>query len=155
VVDTNASLALASGVQLVEVEVDMRLGKIRATRSWSGIHAGVIRQPVLARSQVKGGVIQGLGYALYEERLIDPGTGRLATHNLEDYRIPGMGDIPEMEVHFDEGGFETVPGRSVGIAELATVSVAGALANAVFHATGWRPMQLPLRADRVLQGVKA
>jgi xanthine dehydrogenase YagR molybdenum-binding subunit len=58
-------------------------------------------------------------------------------------------------VHFDEGGFETVPGRSVGIAELATVAVSGAVANAVFHATGWRPMQLPLRADRVLQGVKA
>jgi xanthine dehydrogenase YagR molybdenum-binding subunit len=110
---------------------------------------------VLAASQVRGGVIQGLGAALYEARLLDPSTGGLVSANLEDYRIPGIGDAPEMAVEFDEGGFEHVNGQGIGLAELVTVPVAASIANAVRAATGWGPRTLPLRPDRVLAALGA
>lgn len=153
--DTNVSKALTSAVQVAEVEVDSRLGKVRVTRFWSGIGCGKVVVPKVAMSQAMGAIIQGVGYALYEERRIDPTTGRLLSAGLEDYRIPGIGDTPEMTVHFDEGGFEDVRGRAVGMAELATVGVSATLGNALHHATGWRPTSTPFRVDRVLQGLRA
>ncbi|MBW3670295.1 MAG: molybdopterin-dependent oxidoreductase, partial [Acidobacteria bacterium] len=79
---------------VAEVEVDTRLGKIRPLRVWSALAVGRIFVPALARSQVYGGVIQGLGYALYEAKQIDLRTGHNLTANLEDYKIPGIGDSP-------------------------------------------------------------
>lgn len=121
--------------------------------SWLGIGVGRIVAPVLARSQAEGGVIQGIGYALYEERRLDPRAGFLLTAGLEDYRIPGIGDIGPIHVHFDEHGYEKVPGHNVGLGELVTLTPAAAIANAVFHATKWRPSVLPIRPDRVLEGL--
>ncbi|MDP2312972.1 MAG: molybdopterin-dependent oxidoreductase [Pseudomonadota bacterium] len=144
---------LPGAVQLTEVEVDTRLGRVQARRVWLGLGVGRIWVPALARSQAEGGVIQGLGLALYEERRLDPRTGRGLTIGLEDYRLPGIGDIPEIEVHFEERGFEHVNGGGVGLAELATVPAAASVANAVHAATGWRPLELPIRPDRVLGGV--
>ncbi|MGB0385920.1 MAG: molybdopterin-dependent oxidoreductase [Ardenticatenaceae bacterium] len=137
-----------------EVEVDMLLGKVRVLRVWEGIAAGKIYAPKLARSQVHGAVIQGIGYALYEERNLDPTTGTILNLGLEEYRIPGIGDIPEIEVYFYEKGFEHAKGGGVGFSEVATVPVAASIGNAVFHATGRRHYELPIRPDRVLQGVK-
>ena len=77
----------------------------------------------------------GLGYYLF-----DKVTGNNLTSNLQDYRIPGIGDMPEIEVAFTEGGFEHVKGKGVGMSELATMPIAAAVANAVFDATGWRPL---------------
>ncbi|MDC0673234.1 molybdopterin-dependent oxidoreductase [Nannocystis radixulma] len=145
---------VAGALQIIEVEVDTRLGRIRVLRSHTGVAAGRIVAPALARSQVLGGVIQGIGYALYEERRLDPRSGTLLTAGLEDYRITGIGDIGELDVHFVEDGYERVNGRSVGLAELVTVAPAAAIGNAVAHATGFRPRELPLRPDRVLQGVR-
>ena len=142
------------GVQVSEVEVDMRFGVIRVLRVWGGFAAGRIVVPTLAISQVHGGVIQGIGYTLFEERLRDPLTGQLLSTNLTDYRLPGIGDTPEIEVHFHEDGFEYVPGGSVGLAEITTIAAAASIGNAVYHATGWRPRDLPLRPDRVLAGIK-
>lgn len=146
---------VAGAVQIAEVEVDTRLGRIRVLRAHTGVAAGHIVAPALARSQVLGGVIQGIGYALYEERRLDPRTGVLLSGGLEDYRIPGIADIGRLDVHFVEDGYDRVNGRSVGLAELVTVAPAAAIGNAVAHATGWRPRELPLRPDRVLQGVRA
>ncbi len=146
---------LAGAVTAMEVEVDTRLGQVRATRAWLGIGSGKLAAPALARSQAEGGVLQGVSYALYEERFLDPGTGRLLTHDLEHYRIAGIGDCPEIEVHFDTSGFTEANGGPVGLAELCTVGVAGAVGNAVFRATGWRPQELPIRPERVLAGVRA
>ncbi len=146
---------LGASVQLAEVEVDTRLGRTRLLRSWSGLAVGKIATPVLARSQVCGGVIMGIGAALYEERLLDPNTGGLVSANLEDYRIPGIGDIPEMEVVFDDGGFDNVGAGGIGLAELCTVPVAASIACAVHAATGWAPRHLPIRPDRLLAGVPA
>jgi xanthine dehydrogenase YagR molybdenum-binding subunit len=139
----------------MEVEVDTRLGRVRATRGWGGFGVGKLVSPALARSQALGGILQATSYALYEERHLAPGRGYALTGGLEDYRVMGISDVPELEVHFHEHGYDRVPERSVGLGELVTVAPAAAIGNAVFHATGWRPRQLPLRPDRVLKGLRA
>lgn len=146
---------VSGAIQIVEVEVDARLGRTRVLRSHTGVAAGAIVTPALARSQTVGGVLQGISYALYEERRLDPRSGIQLTGGLEDYKIAGIGDIPELHVDFIEDGYERVTGRSVGLAELVTLAPAAAIGNAVFHATGWRPRELPLRPDRVLKGLRA
>lgn len=119
-------------------------------RSSPPIAFGRIATPDLARSQVEGAIIQGIGYALYESRELDPSSGQVLTIGLEDYRIPGIADTPEIDIHFADPGFAHVLGGSVGLGEIATVPVAAAIANAVCHATGVRPHALPLRPDRML-----
>ncbi|MEZ5039209.1 MAG: molybdopterin-dependent oxidoreductase [Saprospiraceae bacterium] len=146
-------LKMTGAVYIAEVVVDTLLGNIKVTKVWAGLGVGKITNPVLAKSQVYGGVIQGMGYALYEERQIDPTTGTLLSFGLEDYRIPGIGDTPEIDVHFYEGGFEQVKGEACGLSELSKLPVAAAIGNAVFHATGWRPTEIPMRPHLVLEGV--
>jgi len=146
---------LGVSVQVTQVEVDTRLGKVRPLEVWAGVGVGRIVSPVLARSQVQGGVIQGIGYTLYEERRLDPWTGRLLSASLDDYRIPGIGDIPPIHVHFDEGGFENVQSGTVGLGEVVAMAPPPSIGNAIAHATGWRPRVLPIRPDRVLQGVQS
>ena len=147
-------VGMTQGATLVEVEVDTLLGRVRPTRAHGIIAAGKIHAPVLAHSQVSGGIIQGLGYALYEERHLDPDTGLNLTANLEDYRIPGIGDTPEITVEFVEEGFGHVPGGGVGLSELSTVTVAAATGNAVANATGYRPRHLPIRPGHVVGALK-
>jgi len=143
----------AGAVHLSEVEVDTRLATVRVTRVWCGVAAGRIYAERLARSQCEGGVIQGIGYALFEQRHVDPATGVVLTDNLDDYRIPGIGDTPEISVHFHQEGWEHVTGRGVGLGEISTVGVAASIGNAVHAATGWRPLDLPIRPDRLREGI--
>ncbi|MGL4610459.1 MAG: molybdopterin-dependent oxidoreductase [Trueperaceae bacterium] len=145
--------SFTGGVHVTEVEVDTRLGKIKPLRVWGGMAVGKIFAPALARSQCYGGIIQGLGFALYEERHIDA-SGYVLNANLEDYRIPGIGDTPEMELHFLEEGFDHAQGKGVGLSELSTLAVAASVGNAVYHATGWRPHSLPILPRHILEGVK-
>jgi len=146
---------LSAAVQISEVEVDTRLGRVRVLQTHAGFSVGKIYSPVLARSQAEGGIVQGIGYAFYEERRLDPRHGTLLTGGLEDYRLPGLGDIGDIHVEFVPGGFDKVRGQAVGIGELCTLAPAATLANAVHDATGWRPRSLPLRPDRVLAGVRS
>ncbi len=143
-----------SSVQVVEVEVDTLLGHVRVLSAHTGIAVGRIASPELARGQAAGAIIQGLGYALYEGREVDPRTGDVLTTSLDDYRIPGIADTPLIDVHFDEGGFEHVLGGSVGIGEAATVPTAAAIANAIRDAIGARPYEIPIRPDRLLSLLK-
>jgi xanthine dehydrogenase YagR molybdenum-binding subunit len=152
--DVTTGKGFTGAVTVTEVEVDTRLGKIRPLQVWSGLAVGRIFVPILARSQVYGAVIQGLGYALYEAKQLDRVTGHNLTSNLEDYRIPGIGDVPEIEVHFVEEGFEHARGQGVGLSELATMGVAASVANAVYHATGWRPLSSPIQPRDVVCGVQ-
>lgn len=140
-------------VHVTEVEVDTLLGKTRVLRVAGALAAGRIAMPQLARNQCYGGIIQGIGYALYEHRQVDTRSGLVLTAGLEDYRIPGIGDTPEIELHFDEQGFEHVRTGGVGLSELSTLGVAASIGNAVYNATGWRPYELPIRPDRLLQGM--
>ena len=143
----------SGAVHVTEVEVDTRLGKVRVTRVWGGIAVGRIYQEALARSQCEGAIVQGIGYALYEQRHVDPATGIVLTDNLEDYRIPGIGDTPEMDITFHEDGWDHVSGHGVGLGEISTIGVAASVGNAVHAATGWRPYDLPIRPDRLLGGI--
>ena len=144
----------SAAVHVTEVEVDTRTGKTRVLRVHGGIAVGRIHAPVLARSQCEGSVIQGIGLALYENQVLDPHTGLTLTANLEDYRIPQLGDTPEIDIHFHEDGWDRVPGGGVGLGEVATVSPAASVGNAIFNATGWRPLTLPVRPDRLLRGLR-
>ncbi len=139
-----------SSVQVAEVEVDTLLGRVRVLKVHTGIAVGKIASPALARGQAAGSIIQGLGYALYEGREVDPRSGDILTTTLDDYRMPGIADTPLIDVHFDEGGFDHVLGGSVGIGEAATVPTAAAIANAVRDAIGVRPHEIPIRPDRLL-----
>jgi xanthine dehydrogenase YagR molybdenum-binding subunit len=139
-----------SAVTVVEVEVDTLLGHVRVLKAHSGVAVGKLAAPALARNQAAGAIVQGLGYALYEGREIDPRTGDVLTTSLEDYHMPGIADIPPIDVVFDEGGFDHVHGGSVGIGEVATVPTAAAVANAVRDAIGARPREIPIRPDRII-----
>lgn len=139
---------------VTEVEVDTKLGKIKPTNVWSGMACGKIQLPELANSQMYGGIIQGLGFALYEEKVIDPQTGATLSANMNDYRIPGIGDTPDIHLHYDQEGFEFVRGGGIGLAEHATIAIAASVGNAVYHATGWRPTQTPITPQDLLTGLK-
>jgi xanthine dehydrogenase YagR molybdenum-binding subunit len=143
-----------SSVQVIEVEVDTWLGHVRVLNVHTGIAVGKIAAPALARSQAAGSVIQGVGYALYEAREVDPRSGDILTAGMEDYRIPGIADTPDIDVHFDEGGFDHVLGGSVGIGEVATVPTSPAIANAIRNATGIRLTEIPIRPDRLVAALK-
>ena len=144
---------LSCAGQVSEVEVDTRLGRVRVLQTRAAFCVGRVYSPVLARSQAEGGMVQGISFALYEERRRDPRDGGLLSGGLEDYRIAGMADVGSIEVEFLPGGFETVRGGGVGLGEVCTLTPAATLANAVRHATGWRPDKTPLRPDRVLEGL--
>jgi xanthine dehydrogenase YagR molybdenum-binding subunit len=153
-----SNLAIGAGVpssvQVIEVEVDTWLGHVRVLGVHTGIAVGKIAAPALARSQAAGSVIQGIGYALYEARETDPRTGDILTGGMEDYRIPGIADTPDIDVHLDEGGFDHVLGGSVGIGEVATVPTSPAIANAIRNATGVRLTEIPIRPDRLISALK-
>ena len=91
-VDFRIGKGMGHAAVVIEVAVDTWLGKVRVLRVWQNLAIGRTYLPDMARSQVYGGVIQGMGYALYEEKVFDPGTGNNLTTNLQDYRIPGIGD---------------------------------------------------------------
>jgi len=143
-----------SSVQVIEVEVDTWLGHVRVLSAQTGIAVGKLAAPALARSQATGSLIQGIGYALYEAREVDPRSGDILSAGMEDYRIPGIADTPSIDVHFDEGGFDHVLGGSVGIGEVATVPTSPALANAIRNATGVRLTEIPIRPDRLIAALK-
>jgi xanthine dehydrogenase YagR molybdenum-binding subunit len=143
-----------SSVQVIEVEVDTWLGHVRVLNAHTGLAIGRLAAPALARSQAAGSLIQGIGYALYEARETDPNSGYILSAGMEDYRIPGIADTPRLDVHFDESGFDHVPGGSVGIGEVATIPTSPAIANAICNAIGVRLTEIPIRPDRLLAALK-
>jgi len=145
-------VGLASfGVQFADVEVDVDTGVIRVLRIVAVHDAGRIINPTLAESQVEGGVIQGLGYALFEERLLDSATGRPVNANLHDYKIPTIGDVPKIDVALLDVPDPTANHTGArGLAEPPIIPTAPAIANAVANALGVELHELPLTPWRVL-----
>jgi CO/xanthine dehydrogenase Mo-binding subunit len=134
-----------------EVEVDTTTGSVRVLRYVAAHDTGPIVNPAGARGQVEGGVVQGIGYALFEEVLTDAG-GVTVNRSLVDYRIPTLADIPaELEVHFDEShpGIGPLKG-SKGIGEAPVILPAAAIGSAIRDALGRQPNKLPLKAETVL-----
>lgn len=144
----------SAAVHVSEVEVDTRTGRTRVLAVHGGIAVGRIHAPGPARSQCEGSIIQGIGLALYEQQVLDPHTGLTLSANLEDYRIPQLGDTPQIDIHFHEEGWDHVPGGGVGLGEVATISPAASVGNAIHHATGVRTTTLPVRPDRLLEALR-
>ena len=142
--------APAFAVKFVEVHVDPDLGTVRVTRVVSAVDAGRILNEKLARSQILGGTVGGIGMALLEETLTDPGTGRIANATLGDYLIPVNADVPEMDVIFVGEPDPLTPIGTKGVGEIGLVGIAAAIANAVFHATGRRVRSLPIGLEQIL-----
>ena len=143
------------GCYVIEVEVDTWLGKTRVTEVRGAMRVGKIHVKPLAESQCYGGVIQGIGHVLYEDRAMDAERGIALSRGLEDYHIPGIGDMPDVKIDFLEEGFDFVKQKGIGLAELCTTPVAGAVANAIFNATGYRPLSAPVTPEKMLAGLES
>jgi CO/xanthine dehydrogenase Mo-binding subunit len=136
--------------KFAEVEVDPDLGLVRVTRFVTAVDGGRILNPKTAASQIIGGTAGGIGMALLEETLTDPGTGRVANATFGDYLVAVNADVPDIDVIFTGEPDPMNPIGVKGIGEVAIVGVAPAIANAVFHATGRRIRSLPITAELLL-----
>jgi len=136
----------AGGVNFAEVEVDTETGHVRVKKVVAVHDCGLIINPLATTSQINGGVMCGIGYALYEERIMDRQTGLLLNTNFDSYKITNIADCPEIEVILIN-----MPERGViGIGEPAVIPPAGAIANAVANAIGVRVHSLPITPAKVL-----
>ena len=146
--------AFAFGATFVEVEVDMKTGKIEVIEIYNVHDSGTIINPKLAEAQVHGGVGMALGYALTEQMLFDEETGKPLNNNLLDYKLPTIMDIPDIGVAFAETSDPTGPFGSKSLGEPPTISPAPAIRNAVLDATGVAFQALPLYPQRVFEKFK-
>ena len=140
----------AFAAQFAEVEVDTETGQVRVLHITSAHDSGRIINPTLAESQLEGGIIQGLGYALFEERVMDAALGVSLNPTTHDYKIPTMGDIPVIDAFFVTSA-DTVANHTGarGIAEAPIIPTAPAIANAVAHALGRDVTVIPLTPWRL------
>jgi xanthine dehydrogenase YagR molybdenum-binding subunit len=143
----------AFGAVFAEVAVDPDLGMARVRRIVGAYGAGRIVNPRLAESQCTGGMVGGIGMALMERTALDPRDGRPVNAHMADYLVPVNLDTPRLEAYFvaEEDPYVNALGVK-GLGEVALVGVAPAIANAVFHATGKRVRDLPIRLEDLLGG---
>ncbi|MDB5360220.1 MAG: aldehyde oxidase and xanthine dehydrogenase, molybdopterin binding [Rhodospirillales bacterium] len=142
------------GAQFVEVAVDPDLGEVRVRRHVGAFAAGRIMNAKTGRSQMIGGIVFGMGMALTEATEVDPRSGRVTNATMADYLVPVHLDVPEIEVIMVAEQDDAVnPLGAKGIGELPTVGTAAAIANAVYHATGQRIRDLPIRPDKLIDGL--
>jgi xanthine dehydrogenase YagR molybdenum-binding subunit len=139
----------AHAAHFVEVKVDEQLGVIRITRAVSAVAAGRILNTKTASSQILGGVVWGIGMALHEETHIDHRFGRIMNANIAEYHVPVNADVSDIEVIFVAEQDNSNPLGLKGLGEIGIVGVAGAVANAVYHATGTRVRDLPITLDKL------
>jgi xanthine dehydrogenase YagR molybdenum-binding subunit len=134
------------------VKIDPDLPLVRVTRWVSVMNCGRVVNLKTGRSQIMGGVVQGIGMALEEETMHDPLTGLPVTRNLADYHVPVHADIvPDIDIHFvGEPDFAFNPMGARGMGEIGITGAAAAVANAVYHATGKRIRDLPITPDKLL-----
>jgi xanthine dehydrogenase YagR molybdenum-binding subunit len=140
----------SSGAHFCEVRIDADTGEIRVTRWVGAFDIGRVVNAKTAASQLRGGIVMGLGLALSEETLIDPRTGRIMNPSLTEYHTPVHADVPAIEIHMIDDPDPTMPLGVLGAGEVGIVGVGAAVANAVFHATGKRVLDLPITLDKVL-----
>jgi xanthine dehydrogenase YagR molybdenum-binding subunit len=134
-----------------EVRVEPEFGLVRLNRVVGAYDAGRILNPKTARSQAIGGIVWGAGQALLEQSEIDSASGQFINRNFSGYLVPTNADIPDLDVLFVDGfDEEASPLGAKGLGELTAVSVAPAIANAVYHATGKRIRDLPITAEKLL-----
>ena len=138
----------AAGTQFAEVEIDTQTGAVRVVKIVAVQDCGLAINRLTTESQINGGVIMGLGQALLEERFMDPETGRMVNANLEDYKVPGTFEIPEIQsIVFDTHR------KVTGVGEPPCIPTPGAIANAVYNAIGVRIRSLPITPDKILDAL--
>lgn len=140
------------GANAVEIEVDTETGHIKVLKVASCWDVGKVINPTLIEGQIQGGIVQGIGSALFEEIKLD--RGKFLNQSFMDYKIPTVGDMPEMIIKFVENEQHDGPFGARGIAEPAMIPAAPAIANALYNALGVRVHQIPLTPERVLQAIK-
>jgi xanthine dehydrogenase YagR molybdenum-binding subunit len=141
------------GVQMADVSVDIETGVVKINKIVAVQDCGLIIDLKTAESQVYGSLIMGVAYALYEEKVMDPTTGRMLNPNMEFYKLAGIGDIGELVVHmmtgkgYDERGV-------IGLGEPPVVSPGAVIGNAIANAIGARVSVMPFTPERVLEALE-
>jgi CO/xanthine dehydrogenase Mo-binding subunit len=140
------------GANGVEIEVDTETGHIKVLKVSSCWDVGKVVNPTLLEGQIEGAIVQGMGSALFEEIKLDK--GKFLNQSFMDYKIPAVGDMPEMKLSFIENAQHDGPFGARGIAEPAMIPSAPAIAIALHNAVGVRMHQIPLTPERVLNAIK-
>jgi xanthine dehydrogenase YagR molybdenum-binding subunit len=148
--DMASARSALGGVQFAQVTVDVETGTVRVERIVAAQDCGRPMNPRQIESQVQGGVLMGLSYALYEERVLDRHTGHVLNADLEHYKIARSREVPEIEVILLENYQGTSTTDAYGIAEPSNIATAPAIANAVYNAIGVRVRQLPMTPANIL-----
>jgi CO/xanthine dehydrogenase Mo-binding subunit len=141
------------GCQIAQVAVDTLTGLVTVERIVAVHDVGRIVNPMGARSQVLGGILQGIGFALSEERVVDPTTGTVVNAGLEDYKVPTMADVPEVVCQFVGEPDPRLALGVKGLGEPPVIPTAGAIGNAIAHALGMRLREAPYTPRRVLEAL--
>ena len=149
------SYALYShGAVFAEVTIDPDLGQIRVTRLVGAFAAGRIINPRLVRSQYFGGMIWGTSFALHEEAITDKRTGRIMNADLAEYHVPVNADVPPLDaILIPEDDPHVNPIGVKGVGEIGITGTVGAIANAIWHATGVRVRRFPVRLEDIVSGL--
>jgi CO/xanthine dehydrogenase Mo-binding subunit len=137
---------------LAEVEVDLRTGEFALVDYVAVVDCGTTINPNLARVQVEGGLVQGIGMAMFEDVRISP-KGRLQTADLINYRIPARTDVPRLRVEFAESNEPTGPFGAKSVGEIGIDTPPAAIAAAVHAATGVWVRDLPITPEKVLRAM--
>ena len=146
---------LTFGVQVAEVAVDIETGEVWVDRIAAIHDVGRVINPLGARSQVEGGIIQGIGHTLSEHRIHDPRTGQILTTGLDAYKLPTIGDVPEIVCELIDQPDEHLTNLgSKGLGEPPIVPTAAAIANAIRDATGAEVHELPISREEMLRALK-
>ncbi|HSJ58547.1 MAG TPA: molybdopterin cofactor-binding domain-containing protein [Anaerolineae bacterium] len=135
--------AFGFGAQAAQVAVDPESGKVQVLRVVAAADGGRALNPLAFRGQIEGGIVMGIGTALGEEYVLENGVPQ--TRRWKDYQAPGIGDVPEMEVHLVEHPTADGPYGAKGIGELPSIPTAPAICNAIYRATGVRVYELPVK----------
>jgi xanthine dehydrogenase YagR molybdenum-binding subunit len=141
------------GCQIAQVAVDTLTGLVTVEKIFAVHDVGRIVNPMGARSQVMGGILQGVGFAVSEERVVDPTTGTVLNPGLEDYKIPTIADLPEVVCEFVGRPDPYLAVGVKGLGEPPIIPTPGAIGNAIFHATGVRLREAPYTPRRVLEAL--
>jgi xanthine dehydrogenase YagR molybdenum-binding subunit len=138
------------GAMFCEVRVNTITGETRVNRFLGSFDCGRILNPKTAASQFRGGIIMGLGLALMEETQFDERSGRVMNPSLAEYHVPGHMDVPEIDVIWTDIPDPHAPMGAHGVGEIGITGVGGAVANAVYNATGKRVRDLPITLDKTM-----
>jgi xanthine dehydrogenase YagR molybdenum-binding subunit len=139
------------GAQCVEVEVDTGTGEVTVLRLVAAHDCGRIVNPTMVESQIVGGITQGIGFALIEERIVDDRLGMVLNANLEEYKVPTVADIPPiLHVPVNIPDLKANPTGAKGVGEPPLIPTAPAIANAIFDAVGVRITDGPISRHRLL-----